>query len=94
MAEGDLVEELPETIDGVLTIWLTEAGSDSKAREDMILLLKNSDIQFRNLRRIIKGMFNKEINKNYADRKEEDFSRGYKAALRDVHKIIPTTKTE
>lgn len=91
---AELKETLPEAGDGVLTLWLTEAGSDKKAREMDAAILKGSDFQFRNLRRIIRDLFNKELEKEYKDREESQFSLGYKAALRDLYKIIPQTKSD
>lgn len=90
-----LNERLPEPVgDGVLTVWLKEEGDDKKARQEMAAILKSEDIVFRKLRRIVRELFDKSIDKTYEIKDEREFELGYRLALRDIYKIIPTTRSE
>lgn len=95
MQSQELKEQVQEPRgDGTLTIWLEEEGSDAVARKEMILTLKNSDIQFRKLRRILKDMFDKKVHESFEKKELTQFDLGYRAALNDVYKLIPTTRSE
>lgn len=91
--DDNLTEKLPEPTDGIKTVWLNES-TDPVAREQMAAVLKSSDIQFRNLRRIVRDLFNTSIEKDYKDKQQSDYELGYRAALRDLYKLIPTTRSE
>jgi hypothetical protein len=91
-----LKEEIraPDRDDGIMAVWLEEEGSDAKARKDMTAALKADDIAFRKLRRIVKQMFDKSVEKGYKERKVDEFELGYRTALQDLYKLIPVTRSE
>lgn len=92
---GELKEELPEPRDegDITSVWLAEA-QNPKDRKDLADTLRHSDIQFRNMRRVVRGLFSQRQDAMYKTETFDRFDLGYQSALRDVYKLIPKTRSE
>ncbi len=95
---GDGVDALVRLGADIQELWLREIPKDDKKRRDeMKQALFASDLQFRNMRRILHEMA------RLADLDQHDLSKpnwelrvaqaqGYKSALQEVYRMIPLTR--
>lgn len=87
--------ELSVMIDGdkidIATAWTR--GLDESKKKDMIDVLRNSNIQFDALRKILEKLYRECILRQENGARYE-FELGYNRAIRDVYRLIPGTKGE
>ena len=95
---GDGLDALVRPGADIQEMWLREIPKDDKEkREEMKKALYASDLQFRNLARILKEMA------RLADQDQHDLSlpnwelrlaraQGYKRALQEVYRMLPQTR--
>lgn len=97
---GDDIDSLVRPGADIQELWLREIPADDrKGREELKRALFASDLQFRNMRRILAEMG------RLADLDQHDLSKpnwelrvaqamGYKRALQEVYRMIPQTRGE
>ena len=95
---GDGLDTLVRPGAGIQEMWLREIPKeDTKKREEMTKALYASDLQFRNLARILREMA------RVSDQDQHDLSKpnwelrlaraqGYKRALQEVYRMLPQTR--
>jgi len=95
---GDELDSLVRPGSDIQELWLREIPkADKEAREELKKALFASDLQFRNMRRILAEMG------RLADLDQHDLSKpnwelrvaramGYKRALQEVYRMIPLTR--
>ncbi len=96
LPDGDDIDALVRDGADIAGLWLREATTD-KQKEEMKRALFASDLQFRNLRRILM-----ELDRT-ADQDQHDMTKpnwelrlarsmGYRRALQEVYRMIPRTR--